>query len=145
MIPHQHFPSSSVQGSPWWPCGFSEVKLLLSAVLPWARVASSLLDIYIVYSFLMGNNCPDDPNKKTSDFCRTQHVEVETMEWPKEEHVLWSSATATLPDFNTISEIAAWLGCTIRQCCECSKVLWVSKEENVIFGLRILSIQTENI
>lgn len=82
-IPHQHLPSSSVQCSLWWPCGFSEVKQLLSAVLPGVRVTSSLLDTEIVYSFLLGNSYSEDPNKKTSDFCRTQHMGVETMEVAK--------------------------------------------------------------
>lgn len=40
------------------------------------------------------------------------------------------------------SQAPARLDCAIK---ECSNLLWVSKGEKVIFGLRILSIQTESI
>lgn len=48
-----------------------------------------------------------------------------------------------LPDSNSTpeSQAPARLGCTIK---ECSNLSWVSKGEKVIFGLRILSIQTES-
>lgn len=72
-------------------------------------------------------------------------MEVETMQIAKRRiGVVKQCHGHSLPDFNSTpeSQPAARLGCVIK---ECSNLLWVLKGEKVIFGLRILSIETENM
>ena len=72
-------------------------------------------------------------------------MEVETTEIARRRiGIVKQCHGRSLSDFKSTpeSQPAARLGCAIK---ECSNLLWVSKGEKVIFGLRILSIQTENI
>lgn len=88
----------------------------------------------MVSFFLLGNNCSEDFNKKTSDLQRTEHVEAETVDIAKRRiGVVKQGHSPYLLDFNSApqSQPTARLGCTVK---DYSNLLWVSKGEKVILA-----------